>query len=328
MPVLCHGKEIYSFFGKYEFQGMVGIVISSFGVSVLIYKVFKIITKNNINNYDDFLSFVLEKNKYKNKILKTINLIINAFLLISFYIMMAGLISYFREAYDINTYIISIIAIISCYIILNKNIEGIIKINTICVPIIIVFIVFLGIKNLDFAKIEIYDMIFNIKFKSWGISITSALLYAGYNSILLIPIIINLKKYCKEKDIKVILFSIMFLIIILAYSIFFTLIKGNLAIMQMDMPIAYIIRIFEKKYSLVYGIVITISILTSIISAGYSLLKNCSKNEKIYRRNLKLICLSSILISNIGFSKLINLLYPIFGLFGIIQIGFILLRKV
>ena len=97
--------------------------------------------------------------------------------------------------------------------------------------------------------------------------------------------------------------------------------------MQMDMPIAYIIKIFEKNYNLFYGIVIIISIVTSIISAAYSFLKNCSKDKVKYNRNLKIICFSSIFASNIGFSKLINILYPIFGLFGIIQIYFILLRK-
>ena len=97
--------------------------------------------------------------------------------------------------------------------------------------------------------------------------------------------------------------------------------------MQMDMPIAYIIRIFEKKYILFYGIVVIISIFTSMISVVYSFLQNCSKEKSKYKKNLKLICFSSIFISNIGFSKLISLLYPIFGLFGIIQIYFIFLRK-
>ena len=327
MQDLRHGKEIYTFFGKYELHGLIGILISSIIISVLIYKIFKIIKQKNINDYNDFWSYIFINKKYKRKISKIINLNINIFLLFSFYIMMAGIASYFREKYDITIYITSIITSIFCYIVLSKNINGIIKVSTICVPIIIVFIILLGMKNFEPAIYKINNMNFEIDFEKLGMSITSSLLYAGYNSILLIPIIINLNKYCTEKNIKFICLLIMILIIILALSIYFTLLKGNSTIMQMDMPIAYIIRIFEKKYILFYGIVVIISIFTSMISVVYSFLQNCSKEKSKYKKNLKLICFSSIFISNIGFSKLISLLYPIFGLFGIIQIYFIFLRK-
>ena len=325
--VLHHGKEIYIFFRKYEILGIIGIFISSLTISILILKILKIIIKNDIKDYNHFVSFVFEDINPKEKITQIIYLIINIFLLVSFYIMMAGFTSYFKEKYNISTYISSIICAFFCYIILKKNIKGIIKISTICVPIIITFIIVLGTKNINFATNQIIDMFYKINFRYSVNSIISALLYAGYNSILLIPVIINLKRYYNEKNIKIICFLVFSLIIILAVFVYIILLKGNLYIMQMDMPIAYIIKIFEKNYNLFYGIVIIISIVTSIISAAYSFLKNCSKDKVKYNRNLKIICFSSIFASNIGFSKLINILYPIFGLFGIIQIYFILLRK-
>lgn len=323
-----HGKEIYLFFGRYEILGIIGIFISAVIISTLIYKIIKIILKKDIKNYNDFLFFVFEKNKHKEIISIIINITINIFLLISFYIMMAGFSSYFKEKYNVSIYIISTIGAIFCYIILKENIEGIIKISTISVPIIIILISMLGIKNIGPVLNKLDYMIFETNFKNIDKSIISALLYAGYNSILLIPIIINLKKYYYNKNIKTICCLVLFLIVFLALSIYSILLKGNLSIMQMDMPIAYIIRIFERKNIFAYGIVIITSIITSLISAGYSFLKNCSNDKIKYNRYLKLICISSIFISNIGFSKLINLLYPIFGLFGIIQIYLILTRKV
>ena len=328
MGLVSHlGKEIYIFFRKYEILGIMGIFISSLIISILILKILKIIIKNDIKDYNHFISFVFEKFNSNEKIPKIINLVINIFLLVSFYIMIAGFSSFFKEKYNISTYISSIVCVFFCYIILKKNTKGIIKISTFCVPIIITFITILGIKNINFAVNQIIDMFYKINFKNSVNSIISALLYAGYNSILLIPVIINFKKYYNEKNMKIICFLVFILIVSLAIFIYIILLKGNLYIMQMDMPIAYIIKIFEKKYNLLYGIVVIISIITSIISASYSFLKNCSKDKVKYNRNLKIICLSSIFASNIGFSNLINILYPIFGLFGIIQIGFILLRK-
>ena len=149
-------------------------------------------------------------------------------------------------------------------------------------------------------------------------SIVSSFLYSGYNSIILIPVVISLKKNIKANSSKIIGILISILLIILGFFVFCILLMGNIQIMQLDMPIAFIIKKFESKYEFFYGIVLLISIFTSIISAGLGFLKNCSKSKLQYKRYLKIICISSIFISNIGFSKLINLLYPIFGILGII----------
>lgn len=326
MQDLHHGKEIYIFFGKYQIFGILGISISSIFFCILTYKLLKIIKEKNIDNYNEFLLFIFENKKFKEKIYHIIKVTINIFLLISYYIMLAGLSSYFREKYDINSYITAIISSFLCYIVLNKNIEGVIKISIVCVPIIIVFIIGMGLKNFELGVGKVNNMCFESN--SIYLSIISALLYVGYNSILLIPVVITLRKYCKKNNIKIISFFIFFIVWVLGLCVYFILLRGNYFVMQMDMPIAYIIRVYEKKYSFLYGCVIIISIFTSIISDGYSLLSNCSSNKVKYQKYLKLICISSIFISNIGFSKLINLLYPLFGLFGIIQIYFIFKRKI
>ena len=40
------------------------------------------------------------------------------------------------------------------------------------------------------------------------------------------------------------------------------------------------------------------------------------------------MCVTSIFIANIGFSELVNILYPIFGVLGLIQIYYILKIKI
>lgn len=317
-----HGKEIYNFFGKYEICGIFGIIISSIILGKLINKVFQLIHENNIENYNNFLIFIFKNMGSQEIIIKSINNIINIFLLISFYIMMAGLGAYFKQKYNVEVFITSIIAAFFCYIILNKNIEGVIKISTICVPVIIFFILFVGVKSVDTGISKINYIKFNIKCLFPGIF--SSFLYAGYNSILLIPVVISLKKYIKKSNINYIGKSIASILILLGFSVFIVLLIGNYEIMMLDMPIAFIIKNFGKMYEYLYGIVIITSIITSIISAGHSFLKNCSTNNKSYKTILLLICISSIFVSNIGFSELINILYPIFGIIGLVQIIFIL----
>jgi len=51
--------------------------------------------------------------------------------------------------------------------------------------------------------------------------------------------------------------------------------------------------------------------------------ENVSKNKKEYLYLNLFICVSSVLVSNIGFSNLISYLYPVFGVLGIVQIFYI-----
>ena len=69
------------------------------------------------------------------------------------------------------------------------------------------------------------------------------------------------------------------------------------------------------------------SILTTAISLGMSFLKNTSKSKSQFNKINIIICISAILFSKIGFSKLVTLLYPILGGIGLIQILQILLKK-
>lgn len=334
------GKEIYIFFNKYGICGIVGILISGVLFGVLIYKVFNIILKRKeISEYNELLNYMFynKKNnkfneskfiKYKNNninIVRIINIIINIFLIISFYIMVAGFSSYFKQEYNISIYITSTVFAILCYITLSNNIEGIIKISSVLVPIIIIFILNLGSKNLDFAINQIVSMSFlGNKFID---SIISSVLYASYNSIILIPVLISLKGYINNKNKIWIVFLNTLIIIFLSIFVYIILLKVNVNIMELDLPLIYIVKQFGNVYEYIYGVVIIISIFTSALSAGYSFLKNCTRSKNKYNKLLILMCATSVFIANIGFSKLVNILYPIFGVLGIIQIYYILKIK-
>lgn len=84
---------------------------------------------------------------------------------------------------------------------------------------------------------------------------------------------------------------------------------------------------FGKIYKYIYGIVILFAIFTSVISSGYAFLENTTKTKRQYKIVCLFICLIPIVISKIGFSSLINILYPVFGYLGLIQILYLLMKK-
>ena len=311
------GQEIYLFFFSYGKRGIFGIAVSAILLGIIIYKTMIIIKKNKITTYKEFLLSIVPEKWRKEKVLEIINIIINIFILITFYIMIAGFGGYLAETIKIPQIIGSSILAIMCVIIMSKETKGIVKVSEIIVPILIVFIVVIGVYTVISTnvanKIEQMNI---INGSSW---LVSGVLYASYNTILLIPVLISVNNIIDRRELSKTSIVITFMIFLLATAVFVSMLKIDVNIKRIEMPVSYVISTQLSKLKVLYGIVILTSILTTAISLIAGLMQNVKEksNKKIM---LCLICISSIFISQIGFSALINFLYPIFGYIGIIQI--------
>lgn len=305
------GQEIFSFFYIYGKNGIYGILIMSILIGIFIYKSLKIIYQKQVYNYNDFLNLFIKNTKIRNVILW----IVNVLLLVSFYIMVAGFGAYFEQEIGINRIIGSIVLNLLCVIVFFSNIKGVLKASNLIVPFLIFFIFFIGIKNIvQIRTIDFYQMKNN-----W---ILSMLIYNSYNFILLMPVLISLKKQItKEKNIKKVSILVTIIILILSISIFFLLLNANIKeIENQEMPIVYIISNYFNKYKKIYAFIVLASIFTTAISVGIGFLQNISENSNSYPQFVLFMCITSLLVSNIGFSKLLNFIYPVFGYIGILQI--------
>lgn len=305
------GQEIFSFFYIYGKNGIYGILIMSILIGIFIYKSLKIIYQKQVYNYNDFLNLFIKNTKIRNVILW----IVNVLLLVSFYIMVAGFGAYFEQEIGINRIIGSIVLNLLCVIVFFSNIKGVLKASNLIVPFLIFFIFFIGIKNI----VQIRTIDFHQMKNNW---ILSMIIYNSYNFILLMPVLISLKKQItKEKNIKKVSILVTIIILILSISIFFLLLNANIKeVENQEMPIVYIISNYFNKYKKIYAFIVLASIFTTAISVGIGFLQNISKNSNSYPQFVLFMCITSLLMSNIGFSKLLNFIYPVFGYIGILQI--------
>ncbi len=322
------GQEMYIFFYQYGVLGVVGLLLCSILIGMVIYKTFKIIINNhNISNYQDFLKEIfyskkfISKNKYIN-IVYISNIIVNIFLLITFFIMISGFAAYFEQEFKINHTIGAILLCVISFIVLVKDIKGVTKTNSIIVPILIIIIVVIGIMNLDKINLKNIPIKFNY---NW---IIQAVVYCSYNMILVIPVLVGLGKYVKNKR-QAIIISIVtsFIIFILAMSIFFLLTRINKEISDIQMPAVFAISVEYPRFKGIYGIAILLSIFSTAISIGISFLNNITKNKNSYPQIVSIMCITGVFVSNIGFSNLVKMLFPVFGYLGIIQIIKILFKN-
>ena len=319
------GKEIYLFFYQYGEIGILGIGIAAFLFFYVMLKCFRVIDwkKNQnkeIRNYKEFLQEIFpSKNR---KIIDGLNSFINLFILIEFFIMVSGFGAYMNQEFQIPTFIGASIISFCTYITCKRSMKGIEKANQIVIPLLILCMIHMGVKNVDngmqFSGFFGNSLGENSNFIQMVIY---AILYASYNCILLIPVLIGLKKDKeKNRNFRVALLSA-WLVAILAVCIFRILSIGTIEDYQNDIPVVRIARYYGSWYQTIYGLMIGISIYTSAIAICYSLLENLPVLQgKSYNLVLKIVCISSVFVSFIGFSNLVEKLYPLLGVFGIVQI--------
>lgn len=283
-------------------------------MAITIYKTLKIIYDKNVENYKEFLNIIFDGKIYLSNI---INNIINVFLCVTFFIMISGFGAYLAQSFNFNKILGSgILAILSFFVLKNKN-GGFAKINEIIIPILILFVLIIGIKNIEFISENKLNILIN-KSVFW---ILQAILYASYNLILTEPVLISLKKYIQsQKQILVISIGVCIIMILLAGVEFLLLKNVDVDFKSLDMPLVYVVENKFPKLKLIYGAIILIAIFTTAISVGNSFLSNVYQKSKNYPQIVLILCITSVIISPIGFSKLVERLFPLFGFLGIVQV--------
>ena len=93
------------------------------------------------------------------------------------------------------------------------------------------------------------------------------------------------------------------------------------------MPAVYAINNILPGIKKTYGIIILISIFTTAISLGIGFLKNVANNTKSFNTISILMCISAVIFSEIGFSNLVNSMYPILGVLGLAEIVLIISKN-
>ncbi len=309
------GKEIFNFFTVYNLNGIISIFIFNFLIFFIFYKILNIRLKYNLENYSDFLELLYNKYSFFNN--KIFLFIINIFLATVFYLMIVALCTLFNYQFGIAKIIINIIIILFCYNIFYKNnLNFICYFNTLLMPILIIFLIYLSINN-----ININSIIFNNNINNLIKSLFYGLLYFSYNGLVIIPLLFKIK--IKNKK-NIFLLSLFFSLIIFTLSILINLLllSNFNYIKNIDLPILAICNKKNSFYSYSYFFIILSAILSTLFSSGYAFISNLNKKNK---RIALIIFLSfSFIFQIFSFSNLINILYPFFGLLGLFQIFIVL----
>lgn len=320
---LASGREVVSFFVKYGYFSLLFCVLSGVAFYVLIYLGLKINCdiKNNHKNKNRKNCVII--NKYGNDMAKcNKQMLFDKIYNVLLYVcqigicsaMFAGLFSIFKSL-GLNIvvcYFLLIVAFFLSVVILKNGKTVVFSLNFVLSVVLILFCFILFFVKLFSGE---FNFLVGASFKI--IAPFKSVLYAGMNVLTIYPLIREKSLYLKtRKEIVLISFlSSLFIVLILFVVCLSILLFGGTNI-ESDMVMLSISKSVSGVLYFAYVVLVLFSVFSTLLSTAYGSSK-CLFN---FKGSFALSLTVSFLLSFVGFSNLIDFLYPVFGILFIVYI--------
>lgn len=308
------GKEISTFFAQYGFLSILFVVFAAilfFWVFYLFTKIGKKIKPNSVSD--------ISKNIFgRASIIIDFLFIISSLITLSS--MLAGLDSTMQITFG-ERYIFPFASILSCVIvaiILNFGLKKIFQFTDKIIPFMLSIIFVVAIAFLIFgAKQQVGYAQINQNIFSLSVS---PILYVCMNTFGNIFLVAKTGSYLKKKQIIV---SCLISCVLLVFSIFVVLLSilfGGEDIFLSDMPMLSIAYSLGTGFGTLYFITLIVAIFTTVCTTAYSI--SCWLNNYVPSKFLCGVIVLSLgfVFSRFGFSTIVDIFYPLEGIFGFIII--------
>lgn len=228
-------------------------------------------------------------------------------------IMLAGAGSLFKEQLNMSYQAGLLLTIIFSYLVLTRGIQGILVVNSIVVPVMMIFSVIVVWSTLSLPNAGQWLQL-STDSSAWRVWF-SPFLYSAFNLAMAQAVLVPLGSAIRDR-------SVLFWggliggsgigVMLLAAHIALAARMPDIA--QFEIPMGQIIRHLGPVIQLLYVFVIFGEIFTTFIADAYGLTLQLEQRTRISRtQGIVLILAVSYLVSQIGFSKLLSVLYPLFG---------------
>lgn len=315
---LASGKEITEFFTTFGVYSFIGIIFCGLFYVFMGRIICKISIKYNLVSYSDMIHKISP-----NFFGKITGITTTFYLISSASIILAGSGALIHQFFDIPKVIGTLIMItISAFFLLRET-NGLIEINSIIVPTLIVTITTITLLYIFKApeSISITNLMSMVPKKENGI-VVSTILYCGYNILccsgVLVPLSASIKK-SRTMTLGVSLGAI--LLAILCGMLNLLLMVNQPEIYQFEIPLLFVANRFSTVIQALLLMVILLEMFSTEVSDVYSIGKSLEQTFKVpFKKGIFLVLLVAFPISLIGFGNLITTLYPIFGLLSLVFI--------
>ena len=312
---VCSGRELNQFFATYGVGGFAGLILCGLLYIVFGKLIILITDKFQVNSYNEFVDLVCPK-----FVAKFTNVVLTLFLLSSTSIILAGSGSIMSQYFHVPKWLGVIIMIVLSSIFLLRNTEGLFEVNTLVVPTLVIVmtaIFFTYIK--DNPESCTYSYLSFIPRQKTNL-LVSTLVYVSFNILTIIGVIVPLTNELKKprQIIKGIILGSTVLTVIGIYITFLMLVNPFHPHLY-EIPLLGLAMEMNQFLQLGMLGIMWLEMFSSQVSNVYSLsyfLKN--KYKLPYKKGIFLVVLVATPFSVIGFAKLVEFLYPMYGVLSLV----------
>lgn len=313
------GKEIVEFFSQYGFMGLIGICISGlcfigFGVKIMLLAIelqARSFQQLNVHIFGPYFAPV-------------INLIMFVMLVGVTSVMLSGAGSVFQEQLHLPKMAGILITIIFTLIVLLIGTRGLVWVNTLVVPVLILFSFLLA-----YLAFHLPDFMGNVAkgfHFTWG-AIIDSFAYAAFNislaTAVLVPAATEIgdKKAVKRGG------------VIGGLALTLILISSHVTLVQLpsltefQIPMAVMVNTLATSFHFLFIIVIYGEIFTSVVGNLYGLERFVKRKIPGNTLTIGMAILSvAFAISMVDYGTLLSFLYPLFGYISLVFLLLLIIR--
>ena len=311
------GREIFTFFSCYKAAGIVASVFVGFLFSFFGYVVCKYAKMHKIKNADEYF-----KELFPKKIAAIFSVVANAFLVLSFCIMITGCGVLFAEQLKTMPLAGVLVSLLICFFVIKNDVSGLEKFNLIITPIMLCGVVLLCALCFLLPKttpLYVDEVVFPA---------VSGLLYISYNMVSATAVLVSSAKIAQKPYQAGWGGAIGGIMIGVPLVMMSTVLARHWEVASKPLPFFSLIYDNFSAFSFVCWVVLYFVMLTTAVSSGVAVVENISPDKSM--KTVLLLCLLALFMSFVPFTTLVQSVYSAFGFIGVaLIIGIIIktLRK-
>lgn len=310
------GREIFEYFNLAGKTDVTGIVLASIFFGIISYILINFSSELGCDSFGSFIKCVMPKTAF------IMDAFMQIYMFCGLFVMFSGASVLLCKTLGTSPLFSTVCFAAVCFIIFSFNIKGLVAVNVLLVPAMVLGILALCIFSGITAAKETFFSYNEIKHNP----LISALCYVSYNTItagaVIIPVSAGISRKTAAKS-AIIGGGVLGLAIFLIWNtqnIFYD------QILVCEMPLFEIAAAHGRLFEGLYAVVLLAALLTTAVSYGFGILeKMCPPTAPGKIAASFLLCAVCIPFSRLGFSDLIANLYFLFGAVGLLWLGFLLL---
>ena len=312
------GQELLRYFVGFGPMGVWGLVLAGLLFSLVGWAVLSICRREGIETYSQFMLHLFGK-----KFGMVMEWLVAAFLFCLFVAMLAGAGATARQAFNLPFTVGAAAVGLFVYIVLRFDLEGMVKINVILAPFMIIGGIVVGLVTALMQAAPAISI--PARGMLWG-WVISALVYASYNLVTGVPVLTATSPLATKKRDSFIGGVIGGgAITILGLAMALPLFLHYSQVVNFEIPLLFVVLRYGAVFSILYLGVLIAALITTAACNGFAVVQWLHTHGNIpKRRAAGLLCIVGVVAAHVGFSNIVMYVYPLFGLLGLFKIVVIL----